>query len=66
MMFGYEENYARTVRATKAPNAVTTEYINGIEVIKVFGKAQSSYERFAAAAKESAASFVDWMRKCNV
>lgn len=66
MMFGYEENYARTVRATKALNAVTTEYINGIEVIKVFGKAQSSYEKFAAAAKESASSFVDWMRKCNV
>jgi ATP-binding cassette subfamily B protein len=66
MMFGYEENYSRTVRATKALNAVTTEYIGGIEVIKVFGKAQSSYEKFAAAAKESAASFVDWMRKCNV
>ena len=66
MMLGYEENYRRTVRATKALNAVTTEYINGIEVIKVFGKAQSSYEKFADAAKESAASFVDWMRKCNV
>ncbi len=66
MMFGYEENYSRTVRATKALNAVTTEYINGIEVIKVFGKSQSSYEKFAAAAKESASSFVDWMRKCNV
>ena len=66
MMFGYEENYARTVKATKELNAVTAEYIRGIEVIKVFGKAQSSYEKFAAAAKESAASFVDWMRKCNV
>lgn len=66
MMFGYEKNYARTVRATKTLNAVTTEYINGIEIIKVFGKAQSSYDKFAAAAKESAASFVDWMRKCNV
>jgi len=66
MMLGYEENYSRTVRATKALNAVTTEYIGGIEVIKVFGKAQSSYEKFAATAKESAASFVDWMRKCNV
>lgn len=66
MMFGYEENYGRTVRATKALNGVTTEYINGIEVIKVFGKAQSSYDKFAAAAKESAASFVDWMRSCNV
>ena len=66
MMFGYEDNYKRTVNATKALNAVTTEYIRGIEVIKVFGKAQSSYEKFAAAAKESAASFVDWLRKCNV
>ena len=66
MMFGYEENYKRTVKAVKDLNSVTGEYINGIEVIKVFGKAQSSYEKFAAAAKESAASFVDWMRKCNV
>ena len=66
MMYGYEENYGRTVRATKALNAVTTEYINGIEVIKVFGKAQSSYEKFSAAAKESADSFVNWMRSCNV
>ena len=66
MMFGYEESYARTVRATKALNAVTAEYIKGIEVIKVFGKTESSYEKFAAAAKESAASFVDWMRSCNV
>lgn len=66
MMFGYEKSYKRTVKATKDLNAVTAEYIGGIEVIKVFGKAQSSYEKFAAAAKESAASFVDWMRSCNV
>ena len=66
MMFGYEKSYNRTVKATKELNAVTAEYIGGIEVIKVFGKAQSSYDKFAAAAKESAASFVDWMRSCNV
>ena len=66
MMFGYEKSYSRTVKATKDLNAVTAEYIGGIEVIKVFGKAQSSYDKFAAAAKESAASFVDWMRSCNV
>ncbi len=65
MMFGYEKSYNRTVKATKDLNAVTAEYIGGIEVIKVFGKAQSSYDKFAAAAKESAASFVDWMRSCN-
>ena len=65
MMIGYEENYGRTVRATKTLNAVASEYINGIEVIKVFGKAQSSYDKFVDAAKENTSSFVDWMRKCN-
>ncbi len=67
MMFsGYEERYARTVRATKALNDTAIEYISGIEVIKVFGKTRSSYEKLVAAAKESAASYVDWMKKCNV
>lgn len=66
MMVGYEENYGRTVRATKNLNDTAVEYIGGIEVIKVFGKAKSSYEKFVAAAKEGAASYVDWMRKSNV
>ena len=66
MMIGYEENYGRTVRATKNLNDTAVEYISGIEVIKVFGKAKSSYEKFVAAAKEGAAAYVDWMRKSNV
>ena len=66
MMIGYEENYRRTVAATRNLNDTAVEYINGIEVIKVFGKAKSSYEKFVAAAREGAASYVDWMRKSNV
>ena len=66
MMIGYEENYTRTVRATKNLNDTAVEYITGIEVIKVFGKAKSSYEKFADAVKEGAAAYVDWMRKSNV
>lgn len=66
MMIGYEENYGRTVRATKNLNDTAVEYIGGIEVIKVFGKSKSSYEKFVAAAKEGAASYVDWMRKSNI
>ena len=66
MMNGYEENYGRTVRATKNLNDTAVEYISGIEVIKVFGKAKSSYEKFVAAAKEGAAAYVDWMRKSNI
>ena len=41
------------------------EYIGGIEVIKAFGKAKSSYEKFTKAAKECAQSYIDWMNKSN-
>ncbi len=66
MMIGYEKSYKRTVDATKNLNNTAVEYIGGIEVIKVFGKAKSSYAKFVTAAKEGAASYVDWMRKNNV
>ena len=65
MMTGYNENYARTVTATNTLNDTAVEYIGGIEVIKVFGKAKSSYEKFVAAAKECAQSYIDWMNKSN-
>ena len=65
MMAGYEKNYARTVTATKALNDTAVEYIGGIEIIKVFGKAKSSYEAFSAAARECARSYIDWMNKSN-
>lgn len=65
MMLGYEKNYARTVAATNALNDTAVEYIGGIEVIKVFGKAKSSYEKFVAAARECAQSYIDWMNKSN-
>ena len=65
MMAGYSRNYARTVAATNALNDTAVEYIGGIEVIKVFGKAKSSYEKFVSAAKECAQSYIDWMNKSN-
>ena len=51
MMIGYEESFKNTVVKTKALNDTAVEYINGIEVIKAFGKAQNSYEKFKIAAK---------------
>ena len=65
MMAGYNKNYARTVAATNTLNDTAVEYIGGIEVIKVFGKAKSSYEKFVNAAKECAQSYIDWMNKSN-
>ncbi len=65
MMAGYEKNYACTVVATNALNDAAVEYIGGIEVIKVFGKARSSYEKFVAAARACARSYIDWMNRRN-
>ena len=66
MTRGYAESYQNTVNKTKILNDTAVEYINGIEVIKAFGKAQSSYERFVVAAKEGASCYVEWMRRCNI
>lgn len=65
-MIGYEESYQNTVNKTKILNDTAVEYINGIEVIKAFGRAQKSYEKFEVAAKEGAECYVEWMRRCNV
>ena len=54
--------YAHTVEATKALNDTAVEYIGGLQVIKVFGKTKSSYDRFVKDAYEAAHSFIDWMR----
>ena len=62
MMTGSQKFYERTVTATKALNDTAVEYIGGIEVIKVFGKTKSSYDRFVHDAYEAAHSFIDWMR----
>ncbi len=62
MMVGYEEKFQRTVDATKNLNDVAVEYIGGIEVIKTFGQAKTSYERFVNAAREGADCFIEWMR----
>lgn len=66
MTRGYTESYQNTVVKTKNLNDTAVEYINGIEVIKAFGKAQSSYEKFVIAAKEGANCFIEWMRRCNI
>lgn len=66
MMIGYEEKYQNAIDKTKVLNDTAVEYINGIEVIKAFGKAKSSYDKFVVAAKEGSDCFVEWMRNCNV
>ena len=66
MMVGSQKSYDNCIRKTKKLNDTAVEYINGIEVIKAFGKAKTSYEKFVIAAKEGADCFIDWMRRCNL
>ena len=58
--------FQRTQDTTKDLNDTAVEYIGGIEVIKAFGKVQSSYQRFSDAARKNSNSFIDWMYSCIV
>ncbi len=66
MMIDFKPSFERTVKATKELNDAAVEYIDGIEVIKAFGRTESSYAKFTEAAKEYADSFISWMRRCSI
>ena len=62
MMLDYKPSFERTVQTTKDLNDAAVEYIDGIEVIKAFGKTESSYAKFMAYAD----SFISWMKRCSI
>ena len=66
MMKGREVKWANCMEKTRILNETAVEYINGIEVIKAFGKADSSYEKFRTAAKDGADCYIEWMRSTIV
>lgn len=51
-------------RKTKELNDISVEHINGIEVIKAFGRTERSYAKFKDAAKAGADCYIEWMRSC--
>ena len=61
MMIDFQENYNRTVEKTKALNDAAVEYIDGIEVIKAFGRAGTSYEKYAKAILDYKKFVVKWL-----
>lgn len=65
MMKDYERRYARVIKAAKAMDATTVEYIGGIEVVKAFNQSSDSYRKYAEAVKESEASKSEWFKKTN-
>lgn len=66
MFIDYAPSFEKTVRTTKALNDAAVEYIDGIEVIKAFGRTEKSYAKFTGAAKACADSFIFWMKRCSL
>ncbi len=62
MMKDYEKNFQEYTNVGKRMNAAAVEYINGIEVIKAFGRSASSYEKFKTAVKDNASYGINWMK----
>ena len=66
MFIDYAPSFEKTVRTTKALNDAAVEYIDGIEVIKAFGRTEKSYAKFTGAARACADSFIFWMKRCSL
>jgi ATP-binding cassette subfamily B protein len=64
MMKDYLPRMEKYNRANNHMNAVIVEYVNGIEVIKVFNQSTESYEKYSAAVKDFRDSTLEWWRSC--
>lgn len=63
MMKGYEEKYAGQIKAFKGMNQAVVEYVNGIEVIKNFGRGDECYQKYQNAVYGHAKYNVGWQRE---
>ena len=63
MMAGYEEKYAGQIAAAKTMNQAVVEYIGGIEVIKNFGQAEKSSQKFQDAIYGHAKYNINWFKE---
>lgn len=60
MMRGYREKMARYIAGEQNMNSTLVEYVNGIQVIKAFGRGASSYGAYSRAVAEYHDSTLDW------
>lgn len=63
MMRGYREKMARYIAGEQKMNSTLVEYVNGIQVIKAFGRSASSYGSFSEAVAEYHDSTLAWFRQ---
>ena len=58
----YKARFHEYTNAQKHMNAVSVEYVNGIEVIKTFNQSAASYRRFTDAVTANARIALDWIK----
>lgn len=63
MMKGYAEKYAGQLKAFKGMNQAVIEYVNGMEVIKNFGRVNECSEKYENAVYGHAAYNVNWQKE---
>ena len=66
MMVDYDKWYGNTLKTGNDMASASVEYVNGIEVIKAFGRSASSYKKFSDAVFAYAHSYIDWMAHCQI
>ena len=66
MMKGYEEKYAGQIAAFKGMNQAVVEYVNGIEVIKNFGRADACYKAYQDAVYGHAKYNIGWQKETQI
>lgn len=64
MMAGRGAMYEGFTAANDRMNAAVVEYVNGIEVVKVFGREASSWDRYECAVSEFRDLALRWYRHC--
>ena len=63
MTKNYSEKYQGQIAVKKAMNQSVVEYVNGIEVIKNFGRVDESYEKYQNAVYDYAKYNVNWQKE---
>ena len=63
MMKNYNEKFSGQIKALKAMNQAIVEYVNGIEVIKNFGRADECYQKYEDAIYGHASYNVSWQKE---
>ena len=66
MMRGYEGKFQGQIKAAKTMNQAIVEFVNGIEVIKNFGRTEESYSKYIDAIKGHADYNVHWMKETQI